>query len=64
MGKIIHNKIKCLKCGDIIESYSVHDFKFCSCGACGVDGGKEYLRRVGYKENWEDLSEVEDDADN
>jgi len=31
------NKIKCRKCGDIIESTSVHDFKFCSCGACAVD---------------------------
>ena len=27
--KIIVNKIKCKKCGDVIESKSVHDFKFC-----------------------------------
>ena len=25
-------KIKCLKCNDIIESLSVHDYKKCKCG--------------------------------
>lgn len=59
--KIIRsNKIKWRKCGDIIESTSVHDFKFCSCGACAVDGGKDYLRRVGEREDWEELSELAD----
>ena len=57
--KIIHNKIRCKKCGDIIESTSVHDFKWCSCGACAVDGGHDYLRRLGYQEDWEEMSEVE-----
>lgn len=28
---IIRNAIQCKKCGDIIESVSVHDFKTCSC---------------------------------
>ena len=32
-------KIKCLKCNDIIESLSEHDFKKCKCGACFIDGG-------------------------
>lgn len=41
---IIKNAIKCRKCGDVIESTSTHDFKICSCGACAVDGGHEYLR--------------------
>ncbi len=58
--KIRTNKIKCLKCGDIIESTSAHDFKFCSCGACAVDGGMEYLRRVGEREDWEELSEFDE----
>ena len=56
--KIIHNRIKCLKCGDVIESSTVHDFKGCSCGACFVDGGTDYLRRGGNREDWEDLSET------
>lgn len=58
--KIIKNQIKCNHCGDIVESYSVHDFKFCSCEKVAVDGGKEYLRRLGYKEDWEELSITED----
>ena len=51
------NKIKCKKCGDIIESLHRHDFKFCKCGAVAVDGGKDYLRRLGNLGDWEDLSE-------
>lgn len=23
---------------------SVHDFKYCKCGACSIDGGNEYTR--------------------
>ena len=40
----------------------MHDFKFCKCGAVAVDGGKDYLRRCGNREDWEDLSEVIDDS--
>jgi DNA-directed RNA polymerase subunit N (RpoN/RPB10) len=41
---ITHNRIRCLKCGDIIESKHVHDFVRCSCGSVSVDGGHDYLR--------------------
>lgn len=41
------SKIRCLKCGDIIESKHVHDFKFCSCGNIFIDGGDEYTRYGG-----------------
>ena len=58
--KIIKNIIKCNKCGDIIESKTVHDFRFCSCGSVAVDGGTNYLRRCGNKEDWKELSEVEE----
>ena len=50
----------CLKCGDIITSKSVHDFKSCKCQSCAVDGGTNYLRRCGNPEDWKDLSEVEE----
>lgn len=40
-------KIKCLKCNDIIKSYHVHDFKWCSCKNIFIDGGDEYLRYGG-----------------
>ena len=56
--KIQYNKIKCKKCGDIIESTSVHDFKWCSCRTVAVDGGHEYLERIGNQEEFEDLSYV------
>lgn len=42
--EIICNKIKCKKCGDVIESKNTNDYKRCSCGA--VDGGKDYLKRI------------------
>lgn len=58
MMKIIRNAIRRKKCGDIIESKSVHDFKTCSCGAVSVDGGHEYLRRCGNPDDMEGLSEV------
>ena len=45
MKKILVNRIRCNKCGDIIESTHRHDFKFCKCGAVAVDGGHDYLRR-------------------
>jgi hypothetical protein len=40
-------KLKCLKCGDIIESKYRHDFVWCKCKTCFIDGGKDYTR-VGY----------------
>ena len=52
MVKIIRNAIKCNK----IESYSVHDFKLCSCESCAVDGGHEYLRRCGNLEDFEEMT--------
>lgn len=55
--RITKNAIRCKKCGDIIESVTVHDFKWCSCNSCAVDGGHYYLRRVGDHEDWEELSE-------
>ena len=59
--KIIKNVIKCTKCGDIIESTHVHDFKMCSCGECGVDGGHDYLRRLyTSKDVYIELSETEE----
>lgn len=49
MVKIIKNAIQCKLCGDVIESTYRHDYVQCKCGACSVDGGRDYLRR-GFKE--------------
>lgn len=57
---IISNKIKCKKCGDIIESKSTNDYKRCSCGAVAIDGGKDYLKRIGSEKDYEELSEIKD----
>lgn len=57
--KLVHNRIRCKKCGDIIESTYRHDFVQCSCGACFVDGGHDYMRVGGDIDDWENLSEWE-----
>lgn len=44
---IIQNAVTCLGCGDFIVSKHRHDFVTCSCGSISVDGGQDYLRRVG-----------------
>jgi hypothetical protein len=57
-----HNRIKvnkgqCKKCGDVIESKHRHAYRECSCGATAVDGGKDYLKRVGEFGDFIELSE-------
>lgn len=62
--EIKRNVIRCKHCGDVIESKSVHDFRWCRCHTVFVDGGHEYLRR-GYltspEEDYEELSEYKED---
>lgn len=55
--KIKTNKVRCARCGTVIESKHRHDFVWCGCKAIAVDGGREYLRRVGNLEDIEELSE-------
>lgn len=45
--RIIQNEVKCKLCNDIIWSAHRHDFKYCKCGSVAVDGGMEYIKRVG-----------------
>lgn len=47
------NRVRCRKCGDILESKHRHDFVRCGCGAIAVDGGHEYIRRIGHAEDIE-----------
>lgn len=56
---IIKNAVKCKRCGHVVESTYQHDFKFCTCGAVGVDGGHSYIRRVGDPNQMEDRSEFD-----
>ena len=57
MLKLVSNKIRCKFCGDVIESFSVHDFKRCRCGKCSTDGGLEYAQRSFFTDNPEDTYE-------
>lgn len=52
------NKIQCKYCKDIIESKKCHDLKRCSCGKVAVDGGTEYMRIIGNKDDYIDLSMI------
>ena len=53
-------KIKCLICGDIIESKSVHDLVTCKCESCYIDGGN-YYSHIGTKD-FNKVFEVKDDG--
>lgn len=37
-------KIRCVHCGDTIQSTSVHDLAACTCGKVAIDGGAEYCK--------------------
>lgn len=52
--------IKCKKCGDIIYSRAVHDFHYCTCQSCAIDGGQnDYIRIIGNQEDWERVPKIE-----
>lgn len=53
---ILSNQVKCDKCGDKPFSANVHDFRSCKCGSIAVDGGMDYLRRVGNIDAYTDMS--------
>ena len=63
MKNIIVNKAKCKKCNDIIESKETNDFKRCKCGAIAVDGGLDYIKRIGNQEDIEELSEYDENEE-
>jgi hypothetical protein len=44
--KQIRHAIYCKKCMDTIESRTEHDFKTCSCGSIGIDGGTSEDNRI------------------
>lgn len=47
------NAIRCKNCNTIIYSRAEHDFHWCPCGRCAVDGGFDYFKIVGNREDWE-----------
>ena len=63
-NKIISNKAQCKKCKDIIESKDTNDLKRCTCGSIAVDGGLEYIKRIGNPDDVIELSEYEKENSN
>lgn len=60
MREIILNQARCLQCNTTVISYSRHDFNSCRCGLLSVDGGREYLHRLGKFENYIELTVYSD----
>lgn len=58
--QILLNSIQCLDCKDILISYHVHDFKFCSCKSIAIDGGSQYGKRIGALDRYKELSKYDD----
>lgn len=63
-NKIISNKAQCKKCKDIIESKDTNDLKRCTCGSIAVDGGLEYIKRIGNPDDVIELSEYGEENSN
>ena len=57
---ILRNRVKCLMCGDTIESRHRHDFVPCSCGNVAVDGGLDYIKRSFKTGQFTELSEFKE----
>ena len=36
--------IECPKCGDVVFSRAVHDYRACTCGEVAIDGGFDYQK--------------------
>lgn len=53
-------RMKCTKCGDVIQSTYRHDFKWCKCGAVAIDGGDSYTKITGNPGDWKLLDDAKD----
>lgn len=46
-GRLVLNAVECDACQQVVWSEHRHDYRECGCGLIAVDGGLDYLRRVG-----------------
>lgn len=44
--------IQCPLCKEKVWSRHRHDFRYCNCGYCAIDGGREYSRLVYGGSEW------------
>ncbi len=59
--RILHNRARCKKCADVVESKHRWDYVTCKCGAIAVDGGRNYLKRAAA--NLADIEELSEWAE-
>lgn len=52
IGDVFINGVVCIHCREFLRSKNKHDFKKCSCGLVGVDGGSHYQRLLGDPEDY------------
>ena len=58
--KIVSNKVRCIKCGCVIESKYPNDYKQCDCGTVIITGGHKRLFRNAPLDMYEELSVIEE----
>lgn len=59
--RLRRNAARCRLCATVVETRHRHELQVCSCGAVGVDGGLDYLRRLGRAADREELNEWEEE---
>lgn len=66
MKKSMINRVRCKKCGSIIEYVHPNEYSnpahlfWCDCHSVGLDPSVYLFRILGNPENYEDLSDYED----
>lgn len=54
-------KVRCLKCKDVIEGDKKGTLIFCKCESVAIDETENYVRILGYIENYEEVKEKENE---
>lgn len=57
--RILENKVRCRKCGVVLNSTTPDDVLYCRCGGVWISGGHEKTLRGGEIVFMEDLSKFE-----
>lgn len=54
-------KIKCKKCGDVIDGEFKGRLIWCACESCAIDETEYYARIIGEQEDYEKIEEEADE---
>jgi len=61
-ARLVHNRARCRVCGDVVESRHVHDLRFCGCRRDAAAIAGVALRRLGRRDDREEMSVWEEVA--